>query len=143
LKLVLDAELLEKLKRIQALRSHADPSLSYVELLKFMADDVLKRLDPIEKAKGKNPLPASEVKSPRFTRVAIPVKIKRFIRIRDKGVCQHKDPVTGKLCESRYFLEIDHIRAVALGGGNEADNLRLLCRSHNARAAVKTFGKLS
>jgi hypothetical protein len=74
LKLVLDAELLEKLKRIQALRSHADPS--------------------------------------------------------------------GKRCGSRYFLEIDHIQAVALDGGNEPDNLRLLCRSHNTRAAVKTFGRL-
>jgi hypothetical protein len=142
LKLVLDAELLEKLKRIQALRSHADPSLSYVELLKFMADDVLKRLDPIEKAKGKNPLPTSEIKSLQLTRVAIPAKTKRFVRIRDNGICQYKDPVTGKLCGSRYFLEIDHIQAVALGGGNEPDNLRLLCRSHNARAAVKIFGRL-
>jgi hypothetical protein len=142
LKLVLDAELLEKLRRIQALRSHADPSLSYVELLKFMADDVLKRLDPIEKAKGKNPLPASEVKSPQFIRVAIPAKTKRFVRIRDKGICQYKNPRDGKRCGSRYFLELDHIRAVALGGGNGPDNLRLLCRSHNARAAVKVFGKV-
>jgi hypothetical protein len=52
-KLVLSSELLEKLNRVQALRSHAQPSMSRIELLEYMADEVLKRLDPLEKDKEK------------------------------------------------------------------------------------------
>jgi hypothetical protein len=51
LKLVLEERTLTKLKRIQALRSHAQPHPSYAELLDYMADEVLKRIDPAEKAK--------------------------------------------------------------------------------------------
>jgi len=41
----------------------------------------------------------------------------------------------GKRCQSRHFLEIDHQMPVALGGGNEIHNLRVLCRSHNQLSA--------
>jgi hypothetical protein len=65
LKLVLDKELLEKLDRIKALRSHANPSMGYKELLEFMADEILKKHDPVEKAKAmrkpKVPTPAPEL----------------------------------------------------------------------------------
>ncbi len=43
----------------------------------------------------------------------------------------YQDPVTGRKCESSHFLELDHLLAIALGGKTHADNLRLLCRSHN------------
>jgi hypothetical protein len=212
LKLVLDSDLLEKLNRIQAIRSHASPSMSYVELLKFMADDVLRRIDPLEKEKAKDekqkarkngikalaktatespipgnsavrretpvattsvpmpeaatnmtsPLgmeavrapsphlpPASEVesvvcstiskpKSP--TRVPIPAAIKRQIWLRDRGKCGFTNPTSRITCGSRHFLEIDHIRPVALGGENTVENLQLRCRAHNQRAAVRIFG---
>lgn len=51
LKLVLDGQVLAKLKRIQELRSHAQPGSSYSELLNYMADEILKRIDPLKKAK--------------------------------------------------------------------------------------------
>jgi hypothetical protein len=61
--------------------------------------------------------------------------------MRAEGKCQFVDLETGKRCGSRYFLEIDHsIKPVALGGSNDLENLRLLCRGHNAREAVKIFG---
>jgi hypothetical protein len=60
LKLVLEQALLEKLDRIKALRSHANPTMGYKELLEFMADEVLKRLDPIEKAKVMRKSPAKK-----------------------------------------------------------------------------------
>jgi len=46
----------------------------------------------------------------------------------------------GKKCGSKYALEIDHVVPVALGGTDELENLQLLCRAHNSRRAVKTFG---
>src|SRR5262249_22048636 len=49
LRVALPKRVLTKLKRVQAIRSHADPTFDYVILLEYMADDVLRRLDPIEK----------------------------------------------------------------------------------------------
>ncbi|NUM88778.1 MAG: HNH endonuclease, partial [Bdellovibrionales bacterium] len=43
-------------------------------------------------------------------------------------------------CHSVYALEIDHRIPRALGGTNDAPNLRLLCRSCNQRAAIQVFG---
>jgi HNH endonuclease len=162
LRLVLDSELLEKLNRIQALRSHANPSMSYTELLKFMAEDILKRIDPLKKAKKEKkekrslllpPAPAvkheikPEVKmdakaSRSGKRVPIPVATKRQVWLRDGGKCGFVDAKTGNRCDSWYFLELDHIVAVALGGSNDPSNLRLRCRGHNQRTAFQTFGQI-
>ena len=49
LKIVVSAELYEKLKRIQGLIAHAKPDASYAELLEYLADAQLERL---EKEKG-------------------------------------------------------------------------------------------
>ena len=46
----------------------------------------------------------------------------------------------GTRCSSKFLLQIDHIRPYAKGGGNEADNLRLLCYHHNRLEAEKEFG---
>jgi hypothetical protein len=186
LKLVINQKLLLKLKRVQALRSHASPSMNYAELLEFMADEILKRFDPAEKAKAKSvilkpaiskPLsskalssealsskasstgpvslksttdigeepsiytkPASDFPDeppPWGERVPIPEAIRRSVWLREEGKCGHRDPKTGRICESRHFLEIDHIRPVSKGGGNEPSNLRLRCRGHNQRYAFQ------
>jgi hypothetical protein len=170
LRLVLDSDLLNKLKRIQALRSHAQSSMSYADLLEFMANEVLKRLDPLEKEKekeresGKGKVlkteslrdselesqpPAPEVKSKvkrrsgvpnSKSRVPIPARIRRLVWLRDQGKCGFVNSETAHACGSRHFLELDHIRPVALGGDNSPENLRLRCRAHNQRASVRIFG---
>ncbi|NUM89652.1 MAG: HNH endonuclease, partial [Bdellovibrionales bacterium] len=43
-------------------------------------------------------------------------------------------------CHSRYALQIDHRVPRALGGPTTSQNLRLLCRSCNQRAAIQVFG---
>lgn len=55
--------------------------------------------------------------------------------------CSYKDPVTGRSCHSRYQLELDHIHPKSLGGTNESENLRPLCRQHNLMMAEKVFGR--
>jgi hypothetical protein len=147
LKLVLDEELLAKLKRIQALRSHASPDQSYAELLKFMADEVLRRLDPELRVSQSMPtpeaLPTSEVTpalNARGRRIAIPRALRDSIWKHAQGKCVWQHPETGLRCSSTRFLEIDHIEPVSLGGSNAPDNLRILCRAHNQRAALRVTG---
>ncbi len=47
----------------------------------------------------------------------------------------------GRRCEAREFLQFHHRRAWARGGCDAADNLELLCRSHNLLLAERDFGR--
>lgn len=71
---------------------------------------------------------AGSSKSPRYISKAIRYQIWQ----RDQGRCSH--------CGSRQNLNDDHIKPVALGGGSDTPNLRLLCFNCNQRQAIKTFG---
>ena len=62
---------------------------------------------------------------------AIPQATKREVWRRDSDRCSYKGPVTGRRCTSRHLLQIDHIKPVAVGGGADRDNLRLLCAAHH------------
>jgi hypothetical protein len=73
-------------------------------------------------------------------RKAIPIKIQRQIWKRAQSCCEHIDTNSKSRCTSKFALETDHIISLALGGSNNIENLRLLCRSHNSRRAIKTFG---
>ena len=62
---------------------------------------------------------------------AIPAAVKRQVWKRDGGRCSYVDRETGRRCNSRYMIEIDHILPYALGGGADTGNLRLVCRAHH------------
>ncbi len=47
----------------------------------------------------------------------------------------------GTRCEERAWLEYDHRHPRGKGGASEADNVRLLCRGHNLRAAELEYGR--
>ncbi len=46
-------------------------------------------------------------------------------------------------CTETKYLEVDHIKPKALNGSNSPDNLRIFCRNHNQRAAIKNLGQHS
>ena len=50
---------------------------------------------------------------------------------------KHVNGETCSNCGTTHNLEIDHILPKAMGGTNEKNNLRILCRPCNQRAAVK------
>ena len=45
-------------------------------------------------------------------------------------------------CGSKRALEIDHLHPKAKGGDDTKENLRILCRFCNQRAAIKEFGQM-
>jgi hypothetical protein len=59
--------------------------------------------------------------------------LRKHIWSRDQGRCQQ--------CSSTRFLEIDHKIPLAQGGSDRTDNLGLLCRSCNQRAAIEKLGQ--
>jgi hypothetical protein len=85
---------------------------------------------------------APKVKDGKVVSARKPLKIsvKKIVWQRANACCEHVDSKSQKRCSSKYALEADHIISIALGGTDEVENLRLLCRSHNSRRAIKTFG---
>jgi hypothetical protein len=66
--------------------------------------------------------------------------VRRAVFERDGEQCTFTD-ATGARCPSRTLLELDHVDSRALGGSDEASNLRVRCRAHNALHAEEVFGR--
>jgi len=62
---------------------------------------------------------------------AIPAAVRRQVWQRDGGRCSYVDRQTGRRCNSRHLIEMDHILPYSLGGGADPGNLRLCCRAHH------------
>ncbi len=45
--------------------------------------------------------------------------------------CQYRDPKSGKLCGSTWFLQVDHKHSRWAGGNNGIENATVLCSRHN------------
>jgi hypothetical protein len=66
--------------------------------------------------------------------------VRRAVFERDGEQCTFTNE-SGARCPSRAFLELDHVESRALGGSDEASNLRVRCRAHNALHAEEVFGR--
>jgi len=98
-----------------------------------------KSVSTIEKNPPKSPLTQEkDFSSP--PRRYIRASVQREVRLRDDNQCTYCSP-DGHRCTERYRLEFDHVVPFALGGSNEADNLRLTCRAHNMLHAERAFGR--
>ncbi len=61
----------------------------------------------------------------------IPIRIRRQVWEKSNARCCFVDPTSKRRCESRRFLEYDHIKSFSCGGLNKLSNLQLLCGLHN------------
>ncbi|MCM2281347.1 MAG: HNH endonuclease [Bdellovibrionaceae bacterium] len=140
--------LFEKMIRIKGLLAHQCPHMTDAELFDRLCDLGLMAWDPAQRRKKARlgmHLKAEQVENlavsehrpaaPRVnvrSRRAISAAIRREVWRRAGSRCEN--------CGSSHALEVDHIRPIALGGGSEEENLRLLCRSCNQRAAIQKVG---
>jgi hypothetical protein len=122
-------ELMGKLEDLKGLLAHKIPSGRLDQLFEELADIALKKLAPKAPKPDAPLLGAPEVIRGRSRYVK--ANTRRIVWAEGKDHCEFTDPLTGRRCESRHALQIDHIKEFANGGGNEVGNLRLLCRSHN------------
>ncbi|MNJ96638.1 hypothetical protein D3C87_143670 [compost metagenome] len=146
------------LDQIQDLVSHSVPEKKWADTMAYLAQKELDRRTKIKKgtaAIGKiseearsneTPPPNENVLSTATSRYlkssgrkTIRPNLRKSILLQNK-CCQYKDPKTGKTCESRRFLQIDHIQPLWAGGSNESTNLQILCAQHNQFKYKKESG---
>ncbi len=139
LQLVLNRELLAELEEVRALLGQKAMGMSWAELIGEMA--ALSKEALKNKRFGKRrekATPSTPALRRRCIETAAPKprsisKGKRSrVWERDGGACVK--------CGSQQGLQVDHIVPVALGGGCEEENLRLLCFGCNVREGVKKLG---
>ena len=127
-----DAALMAKLQRTRELLSHRLPDASMASLLNELADLALKSVEPARKPVSKCTATSKSAqepqsKNPRY----IPQKLKTELFQKAGGCCQYVDSETGRRCESRAYLQVDHRTPVVFGGTAHSENLRILCAVHN------------
>ncbi len=152
LQCTLSAAVHAKLREVQDLLGPRISPSDISQVLDLALDALLERLERTRRAALRRPeaagtgtgTTASPVAAPGCEAVPrtgryIPRAVRRAVWARDAGRCRFVS-ATGRRCESRSGLEIDHVRPVSLGGTNEAGNLRLLCRAHNQLEAERRLG---
>jgi len=114
----------QKVKQMQALLFHSLPNGNdLVQTLEYLAERVIK-----QKAGLSNAHSSSSQNSIRKA-------------VLQKGqCCQFTDPQTQKICGSKNFLQIDHIKPKWAGGNDSFENLQVLCAAHNQHKYQKQAG---
>jgi hypothetical protein len=133
----------EKLRHAQALLSHAVPSGDVAQVLDRALDALIAGLE--KRKLGTDTRHASGRRGgvtrphPMAQNRYVPARIRRAVWERDGGQCTFVG-ASGHRCESRRFLEFDHINPVARGGRASVEGMRLRCRTHNQYEAERVFG---
>jgi hypothetical protein len=122
-------------ERAKEVLSHKFPNATDAEVIAYALEFLLDKKDPLRQP-ASNCHDAASAAEPTSL-----VKRTRQVLQKAQGRCAYRDPRTGIQCASRYQIQIDHIKPKALGGTNQAENLRALCRQHNLYEAERIFGR--
>ncbi len=157
--LILDEEIQKDLEEIQTLLGKPFSKLEIFRLMtKQTLETLRKKQTQSRKTQAKVEMASSRKLQPNVaidsSRKAQPLRSKgaaksryvlvgdrRKVQIRDQHRCQYKDPMTGRQCEAKFHLQIEHLRPFAKGGESNLDNLQLLCVNHNRLRAIQQFGE--
>jgi len=134
--MTMTAEGYADLKRATDLLGHSIPDVDTVKVIERALRTLVEGLEKDRRAKTSRPQASARPSKPGH----IPAATRREVFARDGEQCTYVDS-EGRRCECRTRLEIDHVQPRALGGGDDASNLRVRCRPHNLHAAEEIFGK--
>jgi 5-methylcytosine-specific restriction endonuclease McrA len=140
----------DKLRRAQELLRHRVPSGDLAQVVDMALECLLRDLERTRAAVMDRPRREVErVAKEGVTRRAaattraisrhIPAAVRREVWQRDGGRCTFVG-ASGIRCSERGWIEFDHRWPHGDGGEAIADNVRLLCRSHNQYEARNFFG---
>lgn len=130
LELTLSKELHDKIQKAQELLSHSIPTKDLIAYLDYITDKVIQQRTLAQNKHGKKKSETDSGNSTATVAVNLTPRMKKMILNRDL-CCQYKDPVSGKVCGSKWFLQVDHKTAKWAGGDHRAENLQALCANHN------------
>jgi hypothetical protein len=126
-----DKSLEGKLNELKGLLAHKHPNLSIGDLLEIVCDLSIDKLKADRTSTNANSGKTSVAHRKQSVKKSV-LQIRREIVKEGQHKCSN--------CQSRYAVEIDHIKAKARGGKDSKENLRLLCRPCNQREAIKQLG---
>ncbi|MGE4132730.1 MAG: HNH endonuclease [Bdellovibrionales bacterium] len=130
-----------KIEKVKGLLAHSHPGLSMAGLVNYLCDEAIKKLDPAaQEVRKRNSIKEVDSFSRRSKLETPAPDIKRRIGISSRRQVWIQAGSRCQQCGSQDALQVDHILPKALGGSDGLENLRLLCRSCNQRAAVEWFG---
>lgn len=118
-------EAYEKVKRAQELMSHAVPHKDLALFLEYLSEKVIRQKTKESKAE------IQTLKSTATVAVKILTTSAKRVVHGTHMCCQYKDPVSGRICNSKWFLQIDHKQSRWAGGQHDIENLQVLCGQHN------------
>jgi hypothetical protein len=121
LRFAANASVREKIENVKGRIAHSQPQIPLGALFDLLLDWGL------EKSQRNQPA------APRVTPHQSRASLRTQIFARDHHRCTQ--------CHSTHALELDHIVPKAKGGATTLDNLRVLCRPCNQRAAIREYGQ--
>ncbi len=135
-----NAELRNKLERLQALMRSSVPDADLARIIDEAVTEKLERLESKRFGKTKAPRKGlSGVKTTPSSR-HIPAPIRRAVYERDGGRCTYVDK-QGRRCTASKRLEFHHDDPFGRGGVHSLKNLRLVCWTHNLHLAECDYGE--
>lgn len=151
LEMGLSEKLMLKIRRAQDLISQKRRGTANLEIcFDVIVDEYLRKHDPVEKAKRqkvKGKLNIEDIREealdqPNEVQVSrpvgkgqrkrqpLPASVKHQVYLNSEGRCTVTDE-RGRRCRSTRFLEIHHIKPLSQGGGDDIENLTLVCSGHH------------
>jgi hypothetical protein len=122
IRFIASREIENKIAMLRGYLAHRRPHLSLGQMFEQLCDLGLKEWAPsASRTSARRRLSANSERA-----------MRREVFARAENKCEK--------CSSTFALEVDHIQPRAFGGSSETQNLRILCRSCNQRAAVQVFG---
>jgi hypothetical protein len=134
------AELCRKIDRLKALMRSSIPDGDLAAIIEDAVSEKLARLEARRFATTAAPRKSLGETSTAPKSRYVPAAVRRAVYHRDGGRCAFVDD-HGKRCTERDRLEFHHSHPFGYGGEHDPDNLRLMCRAHNAYLAEVDYGK--
>jgi hypothetical protein len=131
----------DKLQQLKELMRHQVPDGDLSVIIERAADLLIERQLKQRFARTKKPRAATQSAQPSEAPSRyVPRAVVREVYTRDAEQCTFVSP-EGLRCAARGFLELQHEKPHTHGGLPTPENLKILCRAHNALMAERDFGR--